>query len=74
MREAGVHAADAVHHLRDPQVDDDARERERLTPLEAVLAAHELEHRVDRERRRLVEVLVEPEREPRLGRPGDRAS
>ena len=39
MRETCVHAAHAGDHLRDPQVDDDARERERLRPLDAALAA-----------------------------------
>ena len=62
-------AADAVHELRDAQVDDGARERERLAALESVLAPHQLQHVVDGERGRLVEILVEAEREPRLGRP-----
>ena len=62
VREPRVDSANAVDHLRDAQVDDDARERERLATFETVLAPHELEHRVDRDRRRLVEILVESER------------
>ena len=66
-------AADAVHELRHAQVDDGAGERQRVAALEAVLAAHQLQHPVDGERGGLVEVLVEAEREPGLGRPRDRA-
>jgi hypothetical protein len=60
-----VHAADAVDELRDAEVDDQARERKRIPPFEAVLSPHQLEHRVGGERRSLVEVLVEPEGQPR---------
>ena len=45
---------------------------ERLASAEPVLAHHELEHPLDRERSRLVEILVEPEGQPGLGRPRDR--
>src|SRR5207302_642409 len=65
-----VDAADAVDELRYPEVDDGARKRERFSPVETMLATHQLEHVLGRERGRLVEVLVEAEGEPRLGRPG----
>src|SRR5262245_60594858 len=72
VREHRVDTPNAVDHLRDPQVDGEAREGQRLGPLDAVLATHEPEHRVDRDRSRLVEILVEAEREPRRGRPRHR--
>ena len=74
VRESRVDTPRAVHELRHAQVDDDARERQRLTPLDAVLAAHELEHPVDRERGRLVEILVEAEGQPGVRRPRDRVA
>ena len=43
-------ALDAVHELRDAEVDDDARERQSVPPLEAVLAPHQLEHPLHRTR------------------------
>ncbi len=67
-----VHALGAVHELRDSQVGDDTREGKSLAPLETELAAHELEERIDRDRRGLVEILVEAEREPCFRCPGDR--
>ena len=73
VREPRVDPPSAVHELGHAQVDDDAREGERLASLEPVLATHELEHPVDRDRGRLVEVLVEAERQPGVRRPGDRA-
>src|SRR5262249_55437720 len=54
------------------EIHHEARQRKRFGTLQTVLAPHELEHRVDRERRRLVEILVEAEREPRIRRPSDR--
>jgi hypothetical protein len=54
------------------KVDHNARKREGVPPLEAVLPPHQLEHPVDRLRRRLVEILVEPEREPGAVDPSDR--
>jgi len=46
-----VHALGAVDDLRDRQIDADARERERVVAFELVLALHEVEHRLGRERR-----------------------
>ena len=37
----------AVHDLGDPQVDDDAGERERVVRVEPELALHQVEHAVD---------------------------
>src|SRR4249919_959809 len=72
VRQHRVDALRAVHELGDTQVDDDARERQRLTSAEAMLALHEVEHSLDRDRRSLVEILVEPEREPPLRSPRNR--
>ena len=72
VRKSRVNPASAVHQLRHAQIDDDTRERQRLAPLEAVLATDEREHPVYGERRRLVEVLVEAEGQPRVRRPRDR--
>ena len=57
-------ALDAVHELRHPEVDDDARERERISALEPELPVHQRKHPVDRLGRSLVEILVDAEREP----------
>ena len=72
VREPRVNPLSAVHKLRHAEIDDDARQRECLAALEPVLATHELEHAVEGERRRLVEILVEAERQPGLRRPRDR--
>ena len=74
MRKERVDTLDLVHDLRDPEVDDEARERERIGSPHVVLASHELEHRVERNRGRLVEIFVEAEGRPGLGRPGDRGA
>ncbi len=60
--EDGVDAADAVDDLGDAEIDEEAGQGESLSPGEPVLFAHEVEHRVEGERHRLVQILVEPER------------
>jgi hypothetical protein len=56
----GVDAADAVHELGNTKVDDGARKRKGVEPREGELTAHQLQHRIGRERRRFVEILIEP--------------
>ena len=41
VRKSRVNTASAVHQLCHAQIDDDTRERQRLAPLDAVLAAHD---------------------------------
>src|SRR5262245_58059045 len=74
VRQHRVDTLGAVHELSDPQVDDDAREGKLVSPLEAVLPRHQLDHRVGCRSRSLVEVLVEAEGDPRGRCPGDRGS
>src|SRR4051794_25265629 len=59
-----VRSPHAVDDLRDPQVDDHARQRERLPAPDPVLARQQREHPLERLRGGLVEVLVEAERDP----------
>ena len=47
-----MHAEHLVHDLGDAQVDHDRRERERVAPVEAVLAPHQRDHPVDGDLRR----------------------
>src|SRR5439155_14135060 len=72
VTEDSMHTFDTVHELRDAEVDDDARQRECVDTFEIELASHQLEHRIGRCGGRLVEVLVEAEREPGIRCPGDR--
>src|SRR5579864_4105088 len=65
VAEDGVHALRDVHDLRDAEIDADTRERKRLVPRDAELALHQIEHRRQCVLGREIEVLVEPEREPR---------
>ena len=67
-----MHALDPVDDLGHAQVDDDARERERVAALEPELALHQVEHRRHRLLRGEVEVLGEAERDPGGLRASDR--
>ena len=67
-----VDAERTVDKLCDAEVDDKARQRKRVTTLEIVLSPHEVEHCIGRDRSRLVEILVEAERQPGCRGPGDR--
>ena len=54
------------------QVDGHARKRESPLPIDAELALHQVEHRLGGMGRRKVEIAVETEHEPRVGRARDR--
>ena len=66
-----MNALHAVHDLSDGKVEDDARERERVRTIEAILPSHQVEHGLGRELGGDVEVLVEAERHPCVRDPRD---
>src|SRR5205823_14546767 len=68
----GVDSLDAVDGLSYPQVDRDAGERQRDPALDSVLAGHQREHALDGDLERVIEILVEAERHPRVRGQGDR--
>ena len=67
-----MHAFRTVDDLRDVQIDDDTRQRERMLTLEAELAFHQVEHRRHALLGREIEIFVETKRDPRVGDAGDR--
>ena len=67
-----MHALGAVDDLRDVQIDNNTRQRERVSALEAELALHQVEHRRHRMLGGEIEILVEAERDPRAGAARDR--
>src|SRR5579883_278767 len=76
LRDHAVDALDAVHDLRHLEIDGDAGEGIGVLAREALFRAEEVDRLADRHLHRLLEVLVEAERDPvrrRLGpRPGER--
>src|SRR3954470_19788400 len=70
--ENGVDAAHLVDHLCDPEVDVNAGQREGVSTGKVVLALEQCEHRLKRDERRLVKLLVQTEGDPADGGARDR--
>ena len=59
-----MHALRPVHDLRNPEIDDEARQRKRVGAAHSELPSHQREHAVERDLPRDGDVLVEAERDP----------